>query len=244
MNMSNGGPGGGSHEKKIPTRKKMELFVQGGYRDHRWGQSSFVCPHPQCSSKAQQVWSVLGIQTKLHEGRIDIEPFEELAASVCHACGKASVWKHGNLIYPLITEDIAPPNKDLPEEVVVDYLEALSIFNDSPRGAAALLRLCAQKICDHFNVQGNDLKEKINNLVQLKGLPDDIHDALHIVRLTGNDAVHAGVLDIQDQDREIALNLFGLINVIGHLTFTTPKQIGALKGKSGLGERVEKGKTP
>jgi len=45
------------------------------------------------------------------------------------------------MIYPEVS-GIQKPNQDLDADIIEDYLEAASILNRSPRGAAALLRLC------------------------------------------------------------------------------------------------------
>ena len=93
-----------------------------------------------------------------------------------------------------------------------DYQEAATIVNKSPRGAAVLLRLCIQKLCEQLGENSKDINTAIGNLVQ-KGLPSNIQKALDIVRVIGNSAVHAGQIDIQD-DRDIAISLFLLVNRI------------------------------
>jgi len=100
------------------------------------------------------------------------------------------------MIYP---EDIgvAPPNSDLDEDIRKDYTEARGIVNKSPRGAAALLRLCIQKMCKQLKEDGKNLNTDIGNLVK-KGLPVQIQQALDIVRVIGNNAVHPGQIDLAD----------------------------------------------
>lgn len=118
------------------------------------------------------------------------------------------------------------PNKDLSEDILKDYLEAVSIINKSPRGAAALLRLAIQKLCKELGQPGKDLNKDIAKLVS-QGLPKGVQKALDIVRVTGNESVHPGQIDISD-DIESAKKLFRLVNFIAEKMITQPKEIDAL----------------
>ncbi len=116
-----------------------------------------------------------------------------------------------------------PPNTDLRDDIKDDYNEAISILSRSPRGAAALLRLCIQKLCQQLGLPGKDLDADIGTLVK-SGLPVRIQKALDIVRVIGNYAVHPGVLDITD-DIETASKLFELVNHIAYSMISQPKEI-------------------
>lgn len=142
--------------------------------------------------------------------------------SECYSCRLTSIWVHEKLIYPLAkTGD--QPNPDLPEDIAADYDEARSILNDSPRGAAALLRLCIQKICMHMGKKGSDLNKDIGELVA-SGLSPMIQKSLDIVRVIGNEAVHPGILDLKD-DNETATKLLKLVNIIAEQLISVPKHI-------------------
>ena len=71
----------------------------------------------------------------------------------------------------------------------------------------------------------DSINESIKNLVK-KGLNPQVQQSLDIVRITGNNAVHAGKIDFEDTTDVQAL--FGLINVIADVLITQPKQIQAL----------------
>lgn len=118
------------------------------------------------------------------------------------------------------------PNNDLPEEIKADYEEARTILNKSPRGAAALLRLCIQKLCKDLGESGKDINKDIGNLVK-KGLPIKVQQSLDIVRVIGNDAVHPGQMDLKD-DVETATKLFVLTNFIAEVMITQPKEVEKL----------------
>lgn len=114
----------------------------------------------------------------------------------------------------------------MPEEVSADFEEARSILTRSPRGAAALLRLCLQKMCIRLGLPGKDINKDIGELVK-QGLSPKVQQALDIVRVVGNEAVHPGQMDLKD-DVETASQLFGLINFIIEDRITKPKEIEAL----------------
>ena len=88
--------------------------------------------------------------------------------------------------------------------------ESRTILDLSPRGAAALLRLCIQKLCKQLGQPGKNINDDIAALVKA-GLDPKIQKALDIVRVIGNECVHPGTMDLRD-DREIAAKLFVLVN--------------------------------
>lgn len=58
---------------------------------------------------------------------------------------------------------------------------------------------------------GKNISNAIANLVR-KGLSPMIQKSLDIVRVIGNEAVHPGVIDLND-NKDIALQLFQVINI-------------------------------
>jgi hypothetical protein len=130
------------------------------------------------------------------------------------------------LIYPLSTG--APlANSDLPDDVKTDYEEARKILSLSPRGAAALLRLAIQKLCVHLGEKGENLNDDIAHLARTKSIPDKIVKALDVVRVIGNNAIHPGQMDLKD-NTQTAGKLFELVNIIGDVTITQPKNVDQL----------------
>ena len=115
------------------------------------------------------------------------------------------------------------PNNDLSEDIKKDYLEAAVIFNDSVRSSAALLRLALQKLCKQLGEKGENINTDIGNLVK-KGLNPQIQKSLDILRITGNNAVHPGEINIEEKP-ELVLKLFELINFIAEKMLTEPKEI-------------------
>ncbi|MFH1699321.1 MAG: DUF4145 domain-containing protein [Candidatus Zixiibacteriota bacterium] len=157
-----------------------------------------------------------------------------LYLSQCYNCDKISVWVHDRLVFPYKKFGIAP-NQDLPDDIKRDFEEARDIVNLSPRGAAALLRLCVQKICIFLDEKGKNLDEDIANLVK-KGLDPVIQESLDVVRVVGNQAVHPGELDLKD-DSKTAIQLFKLINMIADQRITNPQNAKKLYNSLPEGKR-------
>lgn len=121
---------------------------------------------------------------------------------------------------------IEMPNADLNPAIRADYLEAAAIAARSPRGAAALLRLCIQQLCCQLGLSGKNLNNDIAVLVQ-RGLNPDIQVALDAVRVIGNNAVHPLEMDLRD-DLHTAHTLFSIVNYVAEQMITFPAKLGGL----------------
>lgn len=112
-------------------------------------------------------------------------------------------------------------NRDLPDDIKSLYEEASTIADLSPKGAAALLRLAVEMLCKHLGGKGPRLDDDIAFLVK-QGLPVNVQKSLDIVRIVGNNAVHPGFINIDD-DPTIVHTLFGLVNIIAETMITQQK---------------------
>lgn len=148
--------------------------------------------------------------------------------SKCYNCNEIALWRGETMIWPE-HNSVARPNPDMPADVLADYEEASKIAASSPRGAAALLRLAIQKLCVTLGENGKNLNDDIAALV-VKGLDKRVQQALDVVRVVGNNAVHPGELDIKD-DHTVAANLFGLVNLIVDRMISQPKHVDELFAK-------------
>ena len=186
------------------------------YTAPQFKKTSFNCPH--CQAFSQHSWEVgyAGWNGMRMDG---------VYLSFCHHCKKYAIWHQEGMIYPEFS-GVEAPNLDLSDEIKQDYEEAAGIVQRSPRGAAALLRLVVQKLCEQLGQKGKDINTDIANLVK-EGLPAKIQKALDIVRVTGNEAVHPGILDLKD-DQETAQNLFKLVNFIAEKMISEPKEVEEL----------------
>ena len=206
--------------------------MSNSYEAPELDKNGFTCPH--CNAFAAMNWA----QLSPYGNRLQ-SPFK---IAICHRCQKPSAWhtreavirndeigEHttivGDMVYPDIQE--APlPNDDLPQDCINDYLEARSISNKSPRGAAALLRLCIQKLCVSLGGKGENINADISALVG-KGLSIKVQQALDIVRVVGNNAVHPGEISVEDQAQTVTA-LFTLVNLIVDNQITEPKKVSEL----------------
>lgn len=147
--------------------------------------------------------------------------------SKCYNCKEISVWVHDQIVYPKTKIDLLP-NNDLPDHIRALFEEAREIADSSPKGAAALLRLCVQHLCKELGESGKNIDSDIASLVK-KGLNPLVQKALDVVRVIGNESVHPGTIDLND-NRDITVKLFGLVNLICEQMISHPKQVEALYG--------------
>lgn len=147
--------------------------------------------------------------------------------SECFNCHEISIWVHDQLVYPSSKVEILP-NQDTPEHIKSLFEEAREIVGSSPKGAAAILRLSIQYLCKELGESGTNVDKDIASLVR-KGLNPLVQQALDVVRVVGNESVHPGEINLDD-DREIALQLFSLFNLIVDQMITHPRQVKVLYG--------------
>lgn len=191
------------------------------YKQPQFAEKNFNCPH--CNVLAYQNWK------KCHHHYYDRKSYyyevENLLFSSCQNCEQISIWYKQKMIYPKIVT--APlPNEDMPESVKEIYEEARDISKDSPRAAAALLRVALEKLTEHLGEKKGNLNRRIGNLKK-RGLDEAVIKSLDIVRITSNEGgSHAGQIDLTGKDNEeIVDRLFWLVNYIIEKTITEPKEI-------------------
>lgn len=150
---------------------------------------------------------------------------KDLSIATCEACGRYTLWRDREMVFPREIP-IEPPNVDLNEEIKTLYDEASKIFLDSPRGSTALLRLALQMLLKQIGKEGKDINNDIRELVA-DGLSGKIQKALDLLRVVGNNAVHPGQISFDDNG-EVALKLFKILNIIADEMITKPREIDTL----------------
>lgn len=193
--------------------------------------ASFVCAYADCAVFARHDWGMVGNVTvrpaeNSTSGRSSQSP--PIVLALCEACQRETVIINGAVAWP--RQSLAPmPSPDLPPELMGDFEEARTIAADSPRGAAALLRLLLQKLCPIVGASATNINDAIAELVRDGKVSPAIQQALDSVRVIGNEAVHPGEMDLRD-DQNTVLTLFKLINFIVEKTITEPKEIAQIYG--------------
>jgi len=103
----------------------------------------------------------------------------------------------------------------MPEDVKALYLEASEVARVSPRAAAALLRVAVETLVNDLQPGSNNLFQKIGDLVK-DGLDARVQQAMDMLRVTGNDAVHPVQTIVLESSEEAGLvpGLFEMLNFI------------------------------
>ena len=184
----------------------MEKYIEPTFHS-----SAYNCPH--CGAYSHHYWAEMLFSHSI---------MSYYYISKCSHCERYSLWHEELMVYPN-TGYTVEPNSELPVDIQLDYKEAAQICNQSPRGAAALLKLCVQKIVEVLGENKGDLDAAIGSLVS-KGLPKTVQEALDTVRVIGNNAVHPGSIDLKD-DIHTVKQLFWLVNFIAEKLISEPKQI-------------------
>ena len=191
------------------------------------GNTEYHCPH--CNVYARQLYAHLHSLTSFSwqsvvdgKAKFNEALHKDWVVTKCEHCSKIAVWKEANMIFPR-KMTVALPNPDLQDDIKRDYLEASSVLGDSPRAAAALLRLALQKLCKQLGEKGENINDDIKSLVA-KGLNPLVQKSLDALRITGNNAVHPGEINLTEDPARV-VKLFELINFIASKMITEPKEI-------------------
>ena len=194
------------------------------YIEPRKDLLSYTCPH--CNTISQMEKDTHRFKSDMYgteHGGVTI--INKLTIHRCQCCGKKIIWIDDNYIYPDIIAEEA--NQDMPESVRQLYDEAGLIYNKSPRAACALLRLAIDRLCNCLGENDKDINKNIGALVE-KGLPKSVQQALDVVRVVGNKAVHPGQISFDVDDTSTATALMHLLNIIVERMITEPKEIDTL----------------
>jgi len=195
------------------------------YIEPSWEKDSFTCPH--CNTVSLMDFKRVNY-SEMQSGfgdKIPVWGDSWVGIATCYSCRRKIIWINNHYVYPDIVAEEA--NSDMPESVKQLYNEAGLIYNKSPRAACALLRLAIDRLCNELGETDRDINKNIGALVK-KGLPQTIQQALDVVRVVGNKAVHPGQIAFDVDDKATATMLMRLLNIIVERMITEPNEIDSL----------------
>ena len=128
-----------------------------------------------------------------------------LHISKCHSCNDFSLWVGGLLVFPTKIDRT-------PELAEEDLEEAAAILNKFPRGAAALMRVCIQKLVLLLEDNGEQLNQHVSSLVR-KGLEVEMQQAMEVLQVLRSDPSQLNPLESQ-ADRETALRFLDSLKAV------------------------------
>lgn len=188
---------------------------------------AFTCPH--CHAYTQMAFGKHEFkEDDVVIGVTNYGNAKTLIIARCYSCGNKIIWLNEQYIYP--EPQPIEPNADMPDSVKQLYEEAGLIHTKSPRAACALLRLAIDKLCNELGETDRDINNNIAALVK-RGLSVEVQQALDIVRVVGNKAVHPGQIAFDVDSVDTAEALFALINLIVDRLISEPKRIEAMFDK-------------
>lgn len=180
-------------------------------------RDAFDCP--SCQAYARQIWG----DAYMHTNRS--LPLTDWRIATCTRCDNITIWHNRELIFPLSM--VGPlPHADMPPEVRDLYEEARTVSSLSRKSAAALLRLALQVLVDGLEPGSANINSKIGALVQ-RGLHPQVQQAMDVLRVVGNNAVHPGQIDL-DADDDLLPALFVMLNLIVEQVVARPKHVAGL----------------
>lgn len=164
-----------------------------------FNDKTYVCPF--CGLKQAYSGSFESREAVYHYQHtgVVLEEDKEFALFICHikcrnkGCEKTTVTAISNVLekqWDLIPEVVHRHYPDyIPQQIIVDYVEACLILDRSPKAAATLLRRCLQgMIRDFHGITKDKLADAINELQGKITTP--LWNAIDGLRKVGNIGAH------------------------------------------------------
>lgn len=213
---------------------------------HSWAFIESAPVYPDCGFGYEYVSSFDDDWYKFEEQwddpckRLMNSTLKEWGIAECSHCRRLSIWHKTEMVYPRMRVTL-PANEGMPANVREVYQEAALVFYDSPRSAAALLRLALQMLLEAIlkDESTGSIYKDMNKLVE-KGASSQVVKAMDIIRYNGNESVHPGAIDLS-QSRDDAMELFALLNIISEAFITGPARIDEMYQSIPESKRVKLG---
>jgi hypothetical protein len=183
--------------------------------------------------------NVLAYEYQEHPRNLKVKLLN-LHVSRCYNCKGFTVWVRDRLVFPIKVEE-APPdivevdfeevandvegtveaqesdehvqtNAEDVEEASGDFEEAAAILNKFPRGAAALTRICIQKMMPLVKGNAKNLDENFSSLVR-KGLEVEIQQAMDVLQVVRKSPLQSSEVNLAEEN-ETTKNFFNSLRNI------------------------------
>lgn len=166
---------------------------------------------PLCGTLSDQWWSDLFLVLPGYDDEPDTtQKVEGLQTTRCSACQGVSYWFEDRMVHP--PQRTGPPaHLDMPPSVGELYREAQEVAGASPRAAAVLLRVALERLLAEAGRDGKNLNDAIAEYIKEGDVPDELQQAMDVVRITGNQAAHPEQLRVDDSVGGTAA-LFEIVN--------------------------------
>jgi hypothetical protein len=122
------------------------------------------------------------------------------------------------MIFPRSKNPNQLPKSDIPDDYIIDYVEAYAVLTDSPNASAALSRRLLQKLLrDKDSVKQGDLFDEIEQVINSRQLPRYLIDSIHNIRNIGNFAAHphstpgGEIIDVEPLEAEANMEVLELL---------------------------------
>ena len=146
---------------------------------------------------------------------------QNVSISYCFNCNEMCRWVYDRLVWPR-REGFPEPKLHAPPKVRRESEEASQILEASPRGAAALLRIAIEKVCEELGVSGEGPTDDIAFFVRedVDARVQKVLDAAQIIESNAR----PGQIGLRE-DRATAETLSGLVNLICEKMIMEPRHL-------------------
>lgn len=210
-------------------------------RSPRLNAESFQCS--RCKAFAHQDWHKLylipdpgGLPQRFEDETIFLSTgastfttssASHWSVSKCFSCGKYSVWRGKEIVYPESRFEVSPPHDLMSPAAAELYTEAALVLPISRRAATALARASMESELRYLlSDERADLHTLIGKLSDK--VSSSLWQSLTVLRDTGNKALHGGVSGVvaillDKSDADLAPFLLSAVNQIVDEMVARPK---------------------
>lgn len=169
---------------------------------------------------------------EVDEGRHTLHWETQVHAYLCPACSEPTVWS--SVWSPEIGEHYAErrlyptlrDNSALPEKVRARLDAALKVKKIEPGFYAVGIRRMLETVCNTESASGENLFEKLDDLVAKGRMPASLAEAAHELRRLGNLGAHDEDLDVATDDVPA---IEALAEAILEFLYRAPSQLAAVR---------------